>query len=127
MTEARAAQRMAVAAAALFLAVAGASLPASAQAPPAVSASTGQLAGQRIAEIRVVTENGALVAGPPQLSVALDAQYDPVLVRNSLKELFRSGRFSDVQAVATEVAGGLRLDFVVTENFYVNQVRVIGL
>ncbi|MGH9790350.1 MAG: POTRA domain-containing protein, partial [Candidatus Acidiferrales bacterium] len=42
-------------------------------------------------------------------------------------ELFRSGRFSDVQAVATEVAGGLRLDFVVTENFYVNQVRVIGL
>ncbi len=127
MTEARAAQRIAVAAAALFLAVASFALPAFAQAPPAEPAAAGQLAGRRIAEIRVVKQDGALVAGPPPLSVALDAQYDPALVRESLKELFRSGRFSDVQAVATEVAGGLRLDFVVIENFYVNQVRVLGL
>src|ERR1700674_1112515 len=45
----------------------------------------------------------------------------------SLRELFRSGRFADVRAELTDVPGGVRLDFVVRQNLYINRVQIVGL
>ena len=45
----------------------------------------------------------------------------------SLRELFRTGRYADVRAELTDVPGGVRLDFVVRQNFYINRVQIEGL
>ena len=45
----------------------------------------------------------------------------------SLRELFRTGRYADLRAELTDVPGGVRLDFVVRQNFYINRVQIEGL
>jgi len=87
-----------------------------------------QLQGRQVVAVRVVSDKGEVLednpAGLPLRSgqpFALDAE------RLSLRQLFRSGQYADVLAEAAPVDGGLRLDFVVRRNFYVNQVQVFGL
>jgi outer membrane protein assembly complex protein YaeT len=83
---------------------------------------------QKIAAIRVVTEAGeVLEENPASLPLKPGAAYRAELVRESLRWLYRTGRYADVRAEAAETSAGLRLDFVVRGNFYVNIVRVAGL
>src|SRR5262249_4323502 len=48
-------------------------------------------------------------------------------VAASLKALYRSGKFSDIRAISQQVDSGLRVDFVVQENLFFNQVILLGL
>jgi len=48
-------------------------------------------------------------------------------IAESLRALYRTGDYADLRAVVTPVADGVRLDFVVRENFFFNQVRIEGL
>ena len=87
-----------------------------------------QVVGQPVVAVRVVSDAGEVLAQDPAdlplrsgQSFALDTE------RDSLRQLFRTGEYADVVAQAAQVSGGVRLDFVVRRNFYVNQVHVEGL
>src|SRR5437868_7382922 len=82
----------------------------------------------RIVAVRVVTESGSVLEqNPPQLTVQPGQLFSIESESASLRELFRTGRFADLRAELTDVAGGVRLDFVVRQNFYINRVQIVGL
>lgn len=84
--------------------------------------------GQKIAAVRIVGETGEVVEeNPAALPLRSGAGYRAEAVRESLRWLFRTGRFADIRAESTATPAGLRVDFVVRQNFYVNIVRVTGL
>src|SRR6266550_1754870 len=65
-----------------------------------------QVVGQRVEAVRVITETGDVIAQDPAdfplragQTFALEAE------RDSLRQLFRTGQFSDVIAQATQVDG----------------------
>jgi outer membrane protein assembly complex protein YaeT len=47
--------------------------------------------------------------------------------RESLRALYSTGDFANIRVLASQVADGLRVDFVVQRNYYNNVVRVEGL
>jgi outer membrane protein insertion porin family len=83
---------------------------------------------QRVVGVRIVTDSGeVLQENPPQIPVQPGSAYDSEAVRESLRQLYRSGRFADVRAEAADMPGGVRLDFVVRQNFFIDRVRVTGI
>src|SRR6202162_5520809 len=82
----------------------------------------------RVVAVRVVTESGAaLEQNPPQLTLQPGQVFSMEAEGTSLRELFRTGRYADLRAELTDVPGGVRLDFVVRQNFYINRVQIEGL
>jgi outer membrane protein insertion porin family len=78
--------------------------------------------------MRIVTEDGRVLSElPAGLSVEIGKPLDRAQVSESLRALYRTGDYADLQAVATPVEGGLRLDFIVRENLFFNQVLIRGL
>jgi outer membrane protein insertion porin family len=83
---------------------------------------------QMVISVRVLTEAGAVVAeDPADLPLVAGRPYTGVAVRASLQHLYRSGLYSDIRAEAHPAPGGVRVDFICRQNFYINQVRVTGL
>jgi len=82
----------------------------------------------RVVAVRVVTESGSVLEqDPPQLTAQRGQPFSMDSESESLRELFRSGRFADLRAELTDVPGGVRLDFVVRQNLYINRVQIVGL
>src|SRR6195256_1610869 len=82
----------------------------------------------RVVAVRVVTESGSVLEeDPPQIPLQHGQPLSIDAESASLRELFRSGRFADLRAELTDVPGGVRLDFVVRQNFYINRVQIVGL
>src|SRR6202048_2432893 len=82
----------------------------------------------RVVAVRVVTASGAVLdQDPPKIALQHGQPFSMDAESASLRELFRSGRFADVRAELTDVAGGVRLDFVVRQNLYINRVQIVGL
>jgi outer membrane protein assembly complex protein YaeT len=82
----------------------------------------------RVVAVRVVAESGAVLEqNPPELKVQPGQTFSMEAESASLRELFRSGRYADLRAELADVAGGVRLDFVVRQNFYINRVEIEGL
>jgi len=81
-----------------------------------------------VTEYRVVTADGRelRLAGNP-VSLEIGKPLDAAQVAASLKALYRTGRFSDIRAVSRKTDGGVRVDFVVRENLFFNQVILLGL
>jgi outer membrane protein assembly complex protein YaeT len=76
----------------------------------------------------VVDESGEILdANPPYLTLKPGQTYSTDEERNDLRQLYRTGRYADITAELTPVAGGVRLDFVVRRNFYINNVTIDGL
>jgi outer membrane protein assembly complex protein YaeT len=92
-----------------------------AQEPPA-TAEAPLLVG-----VRVVTESGEVLEENPQIPLRRGARFDSEGVRESLRLLYRSGRYADLRAEILDVPGGVRLDFVVQPNFFIDRVRVTGI
>ncbi len=118
--------------AALRLALCAASLsPAGfvcAQEPAAPADTLAALEGQRVAAIRIVTESGAITAtNPAALPLQPGQPYSAAAVRACLRWLDHTGNYADLRAEAASVPGGLRVDFIVRSNLYVNEVHVTGL
>jgi len=83
---------------------------------------------QRVVAIRVLNETGeVLEENPSNLPLQPGLPFDSETVRASLRLLYRTGRYADIRAETSPAAGGIRVDFVVRQNFFVNRVRVIGL
>jgi outer membrane protein assembly factor BamA len=81
-----------------------------------------------LTEYRAVTRDGQVLrlAGNP-ITLEIGKPLDPGQVAASLKALYRSGKYSDIRAVSQKVDGGVRVDFVVQENLFFNQVILLGL
>src|SRR6202140_1426422 len=82
----------------------------------------------RVVAVRVVTEYGAVLEqNPPKLTLQPGQSFSMDAESASLRELFRSGRYADLRAELADVPGGVRLDFVVRQNLYINRVQIEGL
>ncbi|NDQ55900.1 MAG: BamA/TamA family outer membrane protein [Acidipila sp.] len=85
-------------------------------------------AGERIVAVRLVSESASVIEeNLATLPVKPGQPFDSDLVRESLRQLYQTGEFSDIRVEATEVEGGVRLDFIVRGNLFINIVRVDGL
>jgi outer membrane protein insertion porin family len=81
-----------------------------------------------VREIRVVKEDGGLlVANPPGVAVKTGAPLNREEVAASIRSLYQTGDYVDIRAVETPEGDGVRLDFVVRENLFINRVLVDGL
>ncbi len=82
----------------------------------------------RVVAVRVVTESGAVLEqNPAKLALQPGQPFSMETEGASLRELFRSGLYADLRAELADVPGGVRLDFVVRQNFFINQVQIEGL
>jgi outer membrane protein assembly complex protein YaeT len=93
-------------------------------------AAQGGLSGEppRVVAVRVVSESGSVLEqNPPKLTLQPGQPFTVEAESASLRELFRSGRYADLRAELADVPGGVRLDFVVRQYFYVNRVQIEGL
>lgn len=78
--------------------------------------------------VRVVAESGAVLEqNPPKLTIQPGQPFSMEAESESLRELFRSGRYADLRAELADVPGGVSLDFVVRQNLYINRVQIVGL
>jgi outer membrane protein insertion porin family len=95
---------------------------------PATSRASGDQSEVPLVDYRVVTAGGERlrVAGNP-ISLEIGKPLDPAQVAASLRALYRSGKYSDIRAVSEKTDGGVRVDFVVSENLFFNQVILLGL
>ncbi len=79
-------------------------------------------------EARMVREDGkVLSSAPASLGLEIGKPLDRAKIAESLRALYRTGDYADLKAVVTPVAEGVRLDFVVQESLFFNQVRMEGL
>jgi len=82
----------------------------------------------KIVAIRIVRENGEVLSNAPsRVTVETGKPLDRGKVAESLRALYRTGDYADLRAVVALEADGARLDFVVRENLFFNQVRIEGL
>ncbi len=87
-----------------------------------------QLVGQRVVAVRIVADSGEVLGeNPPGLPLQPGQSFSFAAVRECIRQLYRSGDYADLRAESVSLSGGLRLDFVVQRNLYVNQVHVTGL
>ena len=89
---------------------------------------TAQLEGRNVTAVRIVDQSGEVldenVSGLP---LRANQPFRLEAERESLRQLYRSGRYADIVAQVANQPGGLRLDFVVRRNFFISAVRVNGL
>ena len=81
-----------------------------------------------VTEIRILTEDGRVLSqGFAVLPISIGKPVDREQVAQSIRALYRTGGYADVRATSTPIDGGLRIDFVVREQLYFNQVIIHGL
>ena len=95
---------------------------------PAEAATTSPEAQPIVVAVRIVTEDGRVLSQAGSgLTVETGKPLDRNKVAESLRLLYRTGDYADLRAATSAVEGGVRLDFVVRENLFFNQVRIEGL
>jgi outer membrane protein assembly factor BamA len=81
-----------------------------------------------VVAVRIVTEEGKVLSeNPTGITIEAGKPLEKSEVAGSLRVLFRTGKYADLRAEVTRVEGGSRLDFVVRENLFFNQVTIQGL
>src|SRR5271169_219783 len=111
---------------ALVLLMGGA--PSRGQTPQDAAVAVAAKAEPKTVAIRIVKENGEVLSDSPSgIAVETGTALERGKIAESLRALYKTGDYADLQAVVTPVADGVRLDFVVRENLFFNQVRIEGL
>ena len=85
------------------------------------------LEGKQVTEVHVVDQAGRDINPAPTLPVGPGKPFDIAVERNSLRQLYATGDYSDIQVTAGDEAAGVRLNFVVRRNFFNNVIRIFGL
>jgi len=81
-----------------------------------------------VVAVRIVTVDGRVLNDAPKgIAVEIGKPLDREQVAKSLRALYGLGNYTDLKAVATAVGSGVRLDFVVRESLFFNQVLIQGL
>jgi outer membrane protein insertion porin family len=82
----------------------------------------------KIVAIRIVKEDGQVLSDAPSgITVETGKALERGKIAESLRALYRTGDYADLRAVVSPLADGVRLDFVVRENLFFNQVHIEGL
>jgi outer membrane protein insertion porin family len=98
------------------------------QAPVPHQTPSPEAAQSNVAAIRIVREDGRVLAESPSgIAMEIGKPLDREKIAESVRALYRTGDYADLKAIVTPVADGVRLDFVVRENLFFNQVRLEGL
>jgi outer membrane protein insertion porin family len=106
--------------AAISACVAVQTLPLTGQTTPSIA--------PKIVAVRIVREDGKLLSDSPQnLPIETGSPLDKRKLADCLRSLYRSGDYSSLKAVLTPVQDGVRLDFIVRENLFFNDVKVEGI
>ncbi|MGH9689551.1 MAG: POTRA domain-containing protein [Candidatus Acidiferrales bacterium] len=84
--------------------------------------------GQRVVQVRVVDAAGnpAKETTPP-LPLQIGKPFDFAQERESLRKLYALGDYSDIRVAGATVEGGLRVDFIVKQNYYNNVIHIDGV
>jgi outer membrane protein insertion porin family len=94
-------------------------------APPSQTSAT---QGANVASVRIVTQEGKVLSNDvTNLSVQAGKPLDPRQVAESIRQLYDTGGYADLAATVTRVEGGIRVDFVVREQLFFNQIVIQGL
>lgn len=81
-----------------------------------------------VRSMRIVRDDGkVLQEDPPNLAVKVGEPVNREAVAASIRTLYQTGDFADVRAEMFPLPDGIRLDFTVRENLFINQVIVQGL
>jgi len=81
-----------------------------------------------VTEFRVVTSDGHILRYPGNpITLEIGKPLDRDQVAASLRGLYRTGNYSDIRVVSNPVPGGIRVDFVVQENLFFNQLIILGI
>jgi outer membrane protein assembly factor BamA len=81
-----------------------------------------------VVSVRVVREDGSvLIANAGGLAVEIGKPLQRDQVAASIRRLYQTGDYADLRAVVAPEAGGVRLDFVVRESLFIDQVVIEGL
>ena len=84
--------------------------------------------GPTVRSLRLVTDDGkVLEENPRSLAVKLGEPLTGEAVAASIRTLYQKGNFADVRAEMFPLPDGIRLDFLVRENLFINQVLIRGL
>ncbi len=102
--------------------------PSRAQTPQYTTVTDVAKEDPKIVAIRIVQEDGQVLSESPSgIAIETGKALDREKIAECLRTLYRTGDYADLKAVVTPVADGVRLDFVVRENLFFNQVRIEGL
>jgi outer membrane protein assembly factor BamA len=94
----------------------------------AAVAQNGASTAENVVAVRIVTEDGRVLSeAPAGLPIAIGKPLGREQVAESIRALYRTGDYADLRAMATPVAGGVRIDFVVRVQLFFNQVILHGL
>lgn len=81
-----------------------------------------------VVAVRIVNEPGQVLAEAPSgIPIEIGKPLDREKVAQSIRTLYGTGDYADLKAVVTPLGSGVRLDFVVRENLFFNQVIIEGL
>jgi outer membrane protein assembly factor BamA len=81
-----------------------------------------------VAAVRIVTEDGRVLSDKPQgLAISIGKPLNRDEIAGSIRALYRTGDYADVRAFSVPMEGAVRVDFVVREQLYFNQVIIQGL
>jgi outer membrane protein insertion porin family len=82
----------------------------------------------RVVAVQMVTEGGKVLSNAPaNVSVQIGKPLDPSEVAESIRRLYHTGDYTDLKVTVTTVEGGVRVDFVVRQQLFFNQVIIEGL
>src|SRR5271165_425637 len=99
-----------------------------AQNSAGIDTNVGTNVGANVAAVRIVTQDGRVLSdAPADLTVQTGKPLDPNQVAESIRKLYRTGDYADLKAIVTPVEGGVRVDFIVREQLFFNQVLIQGL
>src|SRR5258707_1313163 len=102
--------------------------PGHGQTPQDTSVASSPKEEPKIVAIRIVKEDGQVLSeSPAGITVETGKAPDRGKIAESLRTLYRTGDYADLQAVVTSVRDGARLRFVVRENLFFDRVRIEGL
>lgn len=110
------------------LALAPAARPQTTPSPPEQPLRSLQSDLPVVVSARIVTQQGRILAeSPPAIAVQPGKSATRDEVAQSMRTLYKTGDYADIRVVEDPVPGGVRLDFVVQENLFFNQVEIQGL
>jgi outer membrane protein assembly complex protein YaeT len=96
--------------------------------PLATRSQDSTIEGVGITRVRVVDNSGAGIPQEiPKLPLAAGGRFDFAAERQSIRDLYKMGDFSDIRVTVAREGGGVQVDFIVTLNFYNNVIRINGL
>src|ERR1700737_5510913 len=101
------------------------------QETPEASARASQNAAstaEPVVAVRIVTEDGRVLSEKPAgPAISIGKPLDREQGAQSIRALYRTGDYADGRAPSTPGEGGVRIDFVVREQLFFNQVILHGL